>query len=455
MEFPAFLFISALVAGGTLVPASEARAANIPVTNCNNNGAGSLRAAFAAAADGDVIDLRALSCNRIVLTSGAIVFTGENLTVRGPGWRRFTVSGDGRSSVFRQARRTPAPDPGRPQLDSTFRLQGFTIAWGRHVDPFAVGGCVFAFSRVVLDHMQVHHCTALATSPEQPSSGGGAVFAHNDLLLIRSHVHSSRATPSGNGGGVYTNRMLTLDHSRISHNRVDFNAGGAVGLLGLHVSYSTIDHNMSTDGPAGGFATAGPTWINKSTIAYNHAHNRGAGEFTTDRPTRIIESTISHNTSDLAPAGFAMDGRFMPNEIRNSTIAFNSVAEPGPGDCFEGGGIAVAGPIRIQSSIIAGNTCAGAPSDVGRDNNVGEEIVGTDNLIGASSVALPPDTLPFDDPRLAPLATNGGPTLTHLPLADSPAIDAGSNPSGFQYDQRGPGFPRSKGGGVDIGAVER
>src|SRR5262249_23480278 len=65
------------------------------------------------------------------------------------------------------------------------------------------------------------------------------------------------------------------------------------------------------------------------------------------------------------------------------------------------------------------------------------------------------------DPVLGPLALHGGPTLTHLLLAGSPAIDAGTNAQPVDqngmplaFDQRGPGFPRIQGARVDIGATE-
>jgi hypothetical protein len=61
------------------------------------------------------------------------------------------------------------------------------------------------------------------------------------------------------------------------------------------------------------------------------------------------------------------------------------------------------------------------------------------------------------DPKLAPLANNGGPTQTMALLAGSPALDAGDNsliPSGTSYDQRGPGHVRIANGTVDIGAYE-
>jgi hypothetical protein len=58
------------------------------------------------------------------------------------------------------------------------------------------------------------------------------------------------------------------------------------------------------------------------------------------------------------------------------------------------------------------------------------------------------------DPLLAPLAYNGGPTLTHALLPGSPALDRGSNPDGLTEDQRGYGFERVIGAAADIGAFE-
>ncbi|MCU0783019.1 MAG: hypothetical protein MUF81_03035 [Verrucomicrobia bacterium] len=55
------------------------------------------------------------------------------------------------------------------------------------------------------------------------------------------------------------------------------------------------------------------------------------------------------------------------------------------------------------------------------------------------------------DPKLGPLAANGGPTKTMLLLAGSPAVNAGGD-AGLAVDQRG--FPRPSGAHCDIGAVE-
>ena len=60
------------------------------------------------------------------------------------------------------------------------------------------------------------------------------------------------------------------------------------------------------------------------------------------------------------------------------------------------------------------------------------------------------------DPLLGPLRDHGGPTLTHMPLRGSPAIDAG-DPSFTpppDHDQRGACFLRVFGPRIDIGSVE-
>ena len=83
-----------------------------------------------------------------------------------------------------------------------------------------------------------------------------------------------------------------------------------------------------------------------------------------------------------------------------------------------------------------------------------DPLSGADNFIGTSALPVPADTL-TGDPMLAPLADNGGRTLTHALLSGSPAIDAGNNAQGLLYDQRGIGFPRVRGTRADIGAFER
>ncbi len=121
------------------------------------------------------------------------------------------------------------------------------------------------------------------------------------------------------------------------------------------------------------------------------------------------------------------------------------------------GGIYTNGNTRLQSSIVFGNVVnavtvmgnTSTPYDIG---GVGT-MIGANNLIGASSIAPPFDTI-RSDPLLGPLQNNGGATFTHALLAKSPAIDAGNNVTNLAFDQRGTGFARVSGEAPDIGAFE-
>jgi hypothetical protein len=141
-------------------------------------------------------------------------------------------------------------------------------------------------------------------------------------------------------------------------------------------------------------------------------------------------------------------------KIWSSTIAFNHVASgefdnPLPA-C---GGILAYGNDEYLSfigSIIANNSIDGMASDVCSTPSI-SGIIGSNNLIVSSTLDLPPDTM-RTDPLLAPLADNGGPTLTHLPARDSPVVDAGNADRLADGDQRGK--PRIVGLQADIGSVE-
>src|SRR5207244_3513458 len=80
------------------------------------------------------------------------------------------------------------------------------------------------------------------------------------------------------------------------------------------------------------------------------------------------------------------------------------------------------------------------------------------NLIGKTNGAsgLTKNDIWNVNPKLGPLAINGGLTLTHALLPGSPAINAGDPafvpPPAF--DQRGTGFARVSVSAVDIGAFE-
>jgi hypothetical protein len=82
-----------------LLAAIPARAATFTVTNTADGGAGSLRAAIAAATNGDTITFSLSSPSTILLTSGRLLIS-QSLTISGPGPGSLAISGSGTNGVF-------------------------------------------------------------------------------------------------------------------------------------------------------------------------------------------------------------------------------------------------------------------------------------------------------------------------------------------------------------------
>src|SRR5947208_17077393 len=79
----------------------------------------------------------------------------------------------------------------------------------------------------------------------------------------------------------------------------------------------------------------------------------------------------------------------------------------------------------MSNTIIANNVDAGgeAPDCTGQISSQGYNLV--QNPAGCALVGGPGD-ITGEDPKLRPLANNGGPTQTRALLRGSPAIDAGN-----------------------------
>jgi len=123
--------------------------------------------------------------------------------------------------------------------------------------------------------------------------------------------------------------------------------------------------------------------------------------------------------------------------LTNCTLAFNAGSPGGGGTggsggtgTIAGGGPGFPGP---NGTAWGATTCAALVNT----------LIASNNPAGNDS---------FPDPKLGPLADNGGPTLTMALLSGSPAIDAGDTTAAPTTDQRG--FPRPAGAAPDIGAYE-
>lgn len=426
---------------GNLQARTDRPAATVPVTSCADDGsAGTLRAVVGSAVDGDTVDLSALTCSQITLTSGEIDVAAPNLTIQGPGAKTLSINAGGSNRAFYHH---AGSDGG------TLTLADVTVTNGYYFDDYLIapGGCVYSTGSVTLNNATITNCKAVGKY-----SGGGAINAGDDITLTNSTVSGNQSLGNvtkyggkydgpqggGQGGGLYAGGNVTISKSTISNNRAELTSGAAVFNRGGGVF-------------AFGAITVSDSAISNNEVAGNDYGGLGGGIFANDKASAltITNSTISGNQAD-GGGGVLSIG---PLALANSTVAFNTAQ-----DDWGAGGIAdlheaADGTSTINSSIVAKNAGTGGFGDADFGSR-GYTVEGANNLIiAASGEDLPADTL-SDDPLLLPLADNGGPTLTHALGTGSPAIDAGNNVKGLAFDQRGEPYAREVGKAADIGAFE-
>ena len=395
---------------------------DIVVTNCDDSGPGSLREAYFNAVDQDTIDLSQLSCSTISLTTGALTDSGAatSLTLIGPGKYDLTIDGGNSNRVFVH------------NGSGYLQMFGLSITGGSYSGPYG-GGCIYSYGGVLAEYVQISACSLSSSGIDH--AYGGAIYARTGVFLAEATISGSTAhaaSANSSGGAVFANRATILA-STISGNTVSGDGshysrgGGLFVLTDVVIGYSTFSDNTAETG--GGIFMIGAT----DTML-------------------VIDSTISGNHSSGAAGG--LYAKYQPLQIANSTITANTAV-------FDfGAGAYLASNTDIQSTIIAGNTSQDGlqASDVG--GNAAVTITGSNNLIVASTLPLPADTIDAD-PMLGPLQDNGGLTQTHALLPGSPAIDHGNNPFGLLVEQRlfddlAPtfGYERVVGPSADIGAFE-
>jgi beta-glucanase (GH16 family) len=262
-------------------------------------------------------------------------------------------------------------------------------------------------------------------------------------------------------GGILNNGMLTLERVTVAKNRVDSSGNdywkGGAGIYNggsgtLNLIDSTVRDNVTTNTDGGGvYAFLGSlTTVERSTISGNTAGNVGGGMRVLG-DAEITNSTISGNRATAWHGGaiFHTDGAM---SITNSTIANNTAPDGASGGAFVGAFTAGSSSLALANSIVAGNT--GDQCFVGRFGAGAVSLAsGGHNLAGDGTCGLTSASdKPATDPRLGPLAANGGPTATHALLSGSPAIDAADAAVCPATDQRG--VRRPQGSGCDIGAYE-
>ena len=248
------------------------------------------------------------------------------------------------------------------------------------------------------------------------SGGDAALHAEGGTTTTLTRVDVTGNKPTGSGtGGIENSGTMTLTEVNVSGNTAGTNSGGG-GIRNqsgaLAITRSTISGNRAPTSDSGAlFAPAGVVTMRSVTISGNEAASNGGAVRTQGTALVHLDAvTIAGNTSPGASVIAFGDSRIY---VRGSVIGDNSATQ------CQGDGI-----VSLGGNVAEGGTCA--------------------TLTGAGDILGP-------DPRLGPLAGNGGRTLTHALLAGSPALDA-AGAGCASVDQRG--IARPLGAACDAGAVE-
>lgn len=438
--------------------APDASAGGIVVTNANDSGAGSLRQAIIDAnnsAGADTITFDSSVTGTITLTSGGLGVY-DDTTISGPGASTLTVSGGGTFGVFQclapSASLVALSISGLSITGGTASLGGGvyasncpltldnTVISGNSAAQFGGGVAVFGYD----SSLEITNST-ISGNAAQGGGGIGAVFIDAPISIVDSTVSNNQALGGGGIFGLYTSGM-TLERSTVSGN-LAFNGGGMSQyyLYGpLAIQNSTLSGNTAVGGKGGGFGggvaaayvyTAGSA-VRHSTIAGNYASEYGGGLYLYGgKPEGFTRITLQGVSPQLAKARLQHVGsRRKEAGPKGQGPGFFDIDHSILGDNVSGAGgssndIDSSGPVAVSFSLIESLVTRGGIIDDGG------------NVFG-------------QDPALGPLSDNGGPTLTHLPASNSPAVDSGdpniSDPPAT--DQRG--FARIFGSQIDMGAVE-
>jgi hypothetical protein len=230
----------------------------------------------------------------------------------------------------------------------------------------------------------------------------------------------------GTGVGAYNGRF---DRCRIENNH-----GDGMGLLFGTVKNSVFRYNsdlgLRFDPDPGVLTLSGCLFY----------ANAGGGILLREEAFATVDNcTFTRHTG--APAIVVTEATDVL--FRHCTVVDNVFIEPENWHLWyaAGGAFVIhdSGRVELQNCVVADNPTNGAPHAAGLVTAWSEWIDGGGNVIGGPAL-------------LSALSDNGGPTLSLMPLPESPVIDAG-RASDLVADARG--LSREAGAAPDAGAIER
>ncbi len=202
----------------------------LTVTNTNDSGAGSLRAAIAAANSGDIIAFDSGLAGQTISLTGGELAINKSLTIEGT--------------------------PGRPEAISSSDLtRVLDISGAAHVtlDNLVIENGLDAEGAGIYNNggtVAISNCLLSDNSTRSPNYNGGGIYNNGGTVTI------SDSTLSGNsayysGGGIYNNGgTVTVSDSTLSGGFTYYGGGGIYNAASGMV---TVENSSSITGNMGGY----------------------------------------------------------------------------------------------------------------------------------------------------------------------------------------------------------
>lgn len=330
--FVALVFLSAV---------TTAFAANFNVTNLNDSGNGSFRAAILTAnttTGADTISFQTGLTGTINLISQLSLT--DSVIINGPGARVLTVSGNNVSRVFNVS---------APGTSFSVSINGLTVAQGYLSSGYG-GGIYNGLGKTLnLTEVAVTNCAA---------PYGGGIYNDGTLNVTRSTVGPLN-TATVSGGGVYNDvGTASITGSTISDNTAG-TGGGITNAAQLVLDNVTISNNSSENSRGGGiYNSGGETSLRNTIVAGNFARSSGAdlnGSFNT-----LGNNLIGENTDSNLEVSFPHGA---PQENGDKIGTSGAALDPMLGELDDNGGSTdTLALLPMSPAVDAGNNCVAAGS---------------------------------------------------------------------------------------------
>ncbi len=317
----------------------------------------------------------------------------------------------------------------------------------------AVGGCVsgstgldtirFAnqFTRYELPGIAFSNFSGSAGTPEIVSQIRILGPGDKPMTIARPSSQSDlyRAFTIAFGGGELSLENLSLQNFGQSSGF----SGGAIRVEGVLTMIDVELTDNSADFGGGIWVQGGRATIRSSLIHENRAINGGGIGISSSSQVSIFDTTISNNTSQ---SGGGISLAASPGSslaVYNATITENSASSVGGGLSLLMSGSGGENSAVIRNTLLSGNTAPSSkeghfanllsPDDVDIQNNVlgysannyGESVNILQFLVNDNVVLTQGTNQATLRSILDSLKDNGGKTMTHALVANSPALDKG------------------------------